>query len=171
MNMYDHTVPQLSKMFGNLDKWMAKAEDFAETNELTTEQLLEQRLFPNMYSLREQIEHSIHNATLLVSGLAAIEQPTSTKGDGGWTDMKNRVAEARAFFEQVDAANFADAADRWVDIPKVDGIHIRGGDMFREFSMPNIYFHLTTAYGVMRGLGVPLGKDDYLGALPFVPKG
>ncbi len=79
------------------------------------------------------------------------------------------IAETRGFIEGVDRAGFEGAADRKVSIPLIDGMVIRGHDMARDFSMPNVYFHLTTAYGILRSLGVDVGKADFLGPMALEP--
>ena len=169
MALYEQTIPQMLKMLTNLDGWLTKAEAFCAEQDIPLSSLVEQRLYPNMYDLRGQVQHACSNATLLADRLGGVSRPAVADDEGGFEDLRRQVASARAFIESVDASGFDGAEDRLVDIPLIDGMRIRGEDLARDFSLPNVYFHLTTAYGIMRHVGVPLGKADFIGPMALVP--
>lgn len=167
--LHDQTRPQLLKMLNNLDGWLDKAERFAADGDIGEDVLFAERLFPNMYTLAGQVQFACSNASLLVARLADLPVPTAVPLDETFAAVRGRVAETRAFIAGAEPQRFAGAVQRRVAIPLIDGMEIRGADMARDFSMANVYFHLTTAYGILRGLGVPLGKSDFLGPMALMP--
>lgn len=170
MSLYHTTLPQLTKMLTNLEGWLTKAEAFCAERDIPLESLLAQRLYPNMYDLRMQVQHACSNATLLADRLGGKPRPGVTYDDElTFADVRQLVADSKAFIASIDAEQVAGAEDRMVAIPLIDGMQIRGEDMATDFSMANVYFHLTTAYGIMRQLGVPIGKSDFLGPMALVP--
>lgn len=169
MSMYPTIVPQLLKMLTNLEGWLTKAEAFAAERDIAEETLLQQRLFPNMYTLTGQVQFACSNAALLVARLGDAPPPAAKPIEPTLASVREHIAHTRGFIEGVDPAGFEGAEQRHVSIPLIDGMVIRGHDMARDFSMPNVYFHLTTAYGILRALGVDLGKADFLGPMALMP--
>ncbi|MEM7157092.1 MAG: DUF1993 domain-containing protein [Myxococcota bacterium] len=169
MALFHQTIPQLLKMFTNLEGWLNKAEAFCSDNEIPLDVLLEQRLYPNMYTLRGQVQFACNNATLLADRIGGVARPEILDDEQTLDDLRNKVAKTRAFLESVTAEKAEGAAERMVTIPAIKGMEIRTDDLAKDFSIPNVYFHLTTAYGIMRQLGIPLGKADFLGPLGLVP--
>lgn len=169
MSLYHQTIPQLLKMLTNVEGWLTKAEAFCHAQEIPLEDLLSARLYPNMYVLRRQVQRGCSNATLLASRLGNLEYPNAPEPEGSLDDLRATVRAAKSFVERASESSCEGAEDRKMTIPLVDGMEIRGEDMATDFSMPNVYFHFTTAYGILRQLGVPLGKSDFLGPMALVP--
>ncbi len=170
MSLFEQTMPQFLKMFANLDGWLDKAQAFCEEQDIELEALLEQRLFPNMYTLRGQIQFASHNATLLADRLSGIERPEESNDEQSFDEVRARVIRTKAYLERVVASGKSDGEAEMVGVPAVPGMQIRGADMTRDFSVPNVIFHLTTVYGILRQLDVPVGKADFLGAIALVPE-
>jgi hypothetical protein len=167
MSLYTQTIPQCIKMLDNLTGWLDTAAAFAAERNIPLDVLLEQRLFPNMYTLRGQVQFACSNAALLGDRLTGVPRPEPSRDACDFEALRAHVALTRSFL--ADLPRFEHAGDAPVSIPLIDGLQIRGEDMATDFSMPNVYFHLTTAYGILRGLGVPLGKADFLGPMALFP--
>lgn len=169
MSMYPTVVPQFLKMLTNLEGWLSKAEAFAAERQISEEVLLQQRLYPNMYTLAGQVQFACSNAALLVARLGDVPPPAPQPLGTTSKAVRETIAVTRGFIESVDEARFEGAEGRHVSIPLIDGMVIRGHDMARDFSIPNVYFHLTTAYCILRSLGIDVGKADFLGPMALMP--
>ena len=122
-----------------------------------------------MYTLRGQIQFACNNATLLADRLGGVARPEAVDDEQTLADVRGKVAKTRAFLESITADHVAGVEDRMVDIPAIKGMEIRAEDLATDFSIPNVYFHLTTAYGIMRHMGIDVGKADFLGPMALVP--
>jgi hypothetical protein len=163
--MHSASVPVFQRMLGNLLKWLDKAEAHAQARKFSPDNYLALRLAPDMLPFIKQIQIASDNAKGCVARLAGQEIPK-------WDDTETTLADARAriqrtldYVASVPAAAFEGSETREIVIPlrNRDPLVFTGENYLRHFALPNFYFHVTTAYALLRHAGVDLGKSDYLG--------
>ena len=163
--MHTASVPVFTRMLGNMLKWLDKAEAHAQARKFSPDNYLALRLAPDMLPFIKQIQIASDNAKGCVARLAGQEIPK-------WDDTETTLADARAriqrtldYVASVPAAAFEGSETREIVIPlrNRDPLVFTGENYLRHFALPNFYFHVTTAYALLRHAGVELGKGDYLG--------
>ncbi|HEX7669946.1 MAG TPA: DUF1993 domain-containing protein [Polyangiaceae bacterium] len=167
MSLYEASVPQFTKMLGNLDTWLEKGAEFAKKKGFDQSVLLSSRLAPDQYPLTRQIQSACDSAKFPVARLTAKEAPKHPDTEQTVEELRRRIALCREYLATVSAADFKGAEEREIALPFLEGKLIRGRDYLNEMALPNFYFHITTAYAILRNLGVDLGKMDYIGSLTF----
>ncbi len=165
MSLYAQTIPQLSKMLQNLDRWLDKAEAFAKTKKFEADTLVSARLAPDQYPLVRQVQSACDNAKFLAARVTGKEAPKHPDTEQTMAELHARIASARAFVESVTEADLKGADARVIALPFMPGKGMIAGDYVNEMAIPNFYFHVTTAYAILRHNGVELGKMDYIGSL------
>jgi hypothetical protein len=157
-------VTVYSRLLGQLLVTIDKAAAHAETHKIDPAALLDARLFPDMWPFKRQVQAATNHAFRGVARLAGLPIPEITNAATSFADLRQRVTETLAFVEGVDAAALEDGTTREITFPMGgDQATLTGADYFLTFSLPNFYFHLTTAYDILRTNGVPLVKDDFVG--------
>jgi hypothetical protein len=167
MNLYDATVPVFTKLLTNLDKWLDKAVAYGEQKKFDPNTLLTARLAPDQFALARQIQIVCDTAKTVPSKLTGKEPPAHPDTETTIDQLHQRVQAVIAYLGTFRPEEFAGAEDRAVTYPRWEGKTIRGGDYLDHYALPNLHFHLTTTYAILRHNGVALGKRDYLGALPY----
>ncbi|PRP92261.1 hypothetical protein ENSA5_50240 [Enhygromyxa salina] len=171
MSTYYAAVAQMSKMLRNLDAWLDEAEVFAATRKMSADELLSFRLSPDMRPLSFQIESCCEAATLAARWLAGADVPDLEPTTVTLAGHRERIASVAEFLEGLSPVQFEGAGRRPVALAFLPGRIIDGEDYLMELSIPNFYFHATTAYALLRMRGVELGKRDYVGSLTvYVPR-
>ncbi len=129
--------------------------------------ILEARLAPDMLPFPRQIQMASDAAKGAIARLAGVEVPAMPDTETTLSELKARIAATIAFIESVDAAAFDGAEDREV-VLKFPGMELKftGADFLTGFALPNFFFHVTTAYALLRSVGAPIGKMDFLGGVP-----
>jgi hypothetical protein len=129
--------------------------------------ILEARLAPDMLPFPRQIQMASDAAKGAVARLAGVEVPAMPDTESTLAELKARIAATIAFIESVDAAAYDGAEDREV-VLKFPGMELKftGADFLTGFALPNFFFHVTTAYALLRSVGAPIGKMDFLGGVP-----
>lgn len=164
VSLYDVSIPALVRGLRNLSKILEKGEAHAREKGIDPATLTTARLFEDMLPLSAQVQVATDAAKGCVARLAGIDVPSFPDTEQTFAELGERIAKTIAFAESVDAARFADAATRTVTLPMRSGaIEFTGLSYVSTFVLPNFYFHVTTAYDILRHNGVPLGKMDYLG--------
>ena len=161
------TVSEFSKMLSNLDAWLGKAIEHAKTKSFDPNVLVAARLAPDQYSLDRQVQSGCDTAKFAAAYLSGKETPKHPDTEKTVDELRARIAACRGFLESVAEKDYAGAEDRKVAPPWMHGKWLRGQDYLGKLAIPNFYFHATTAYSILRHNGVPLGKMDYIGALPI----
>lgn len=167
MSLYEQTVPQFVKMLRNLEKWLDKGSEFAKKKSFDTAVLVQARLAPDQHPLVRQVQTSCDVAKFCVVRLTGKEGPKHPDTEQTIDELKQRIASCIGFLESVRPADFEGAEARKVTLPSVEGKFMHGTGYLVEFVLPNFYFHVTTAYAILRHNGVDLGKMDFLGGLPL----
>lgn len=167
MNLYDATVPVLANKLGQIHTWLDKAVTFAEHKKFDPETLLQARLAPDQFPFIRQIQIACDNVKGLCARLAGKEVPVHQDTERTIAELRQRVSTVLELIKSYKREDFAGAEERAISLPFWQGKSMRGGDYLDHYALPNIYFHLTTAYSILRKNGVDLGKRDYMGTLPF----
>jgi hypothetical protein len=167
--MYYLAIRQFARTLKNLDAILIKAEDYAGSRGFPADNFLQSRLAPDMLSLVVQIRIACDNAKAAAAGLAAKPAPKHDDNESTFEDIRARIAKCLAFLDGFTEADFAKVtADTKVGLMYPAGKALRAEEYLFGRQIPNFYFHVTTAYDILRAGGVPLGKNDFLGDLAFV---
>ncbi len=170
--MYTASVPQLSKMLQHLDAWLGKAEANAAARSYDPKVLLEARLAPDMLPLVKQVQIACDGAKFVAARLSGKEAPRHPDNEQSLAELRARVRETVAYLAIISEQDFRGAAERRVHFGYLPaGQGMLGHVYLNQYAIPNIYFHLSVAYAILRHNGVRLGKSDYLGDIPLVPLG
>ncbi|MBM4362547.1 MAG: DUF1993 domain-containing protein [Deltaproteobacteria bacterium] len=160
-------VAQLTKMLNNLDGWLEKAVQHAQKKGFDPAVLLETRLSPDMFPLRRQIQAACDGTKFLAARLAGVDAPKHADGDQPLDELRARIRDVVAFTSSIPAASYGAADERVVGLPFLPGKGLSGADYLHQMALPNTYFHIVTAYAILRHSGVDLGKVEFIGALPL----
>ena len=165
--MHELTVVQFAKMLKNLSALLDKGAARAEAKKFEVNVLLQSRLSPDQFNFTRQVQIACDTAKLGVARLTGKEAPTHADTETSLPELKARIDAVVAYLASVTPADFAEAATRHVSQPRWDGQYLTGHEYLVHHVLPNFYFHVTTAYSILRHNGVEVGKKDYLGAMPF----
>lgn len=159
--LYDASAPVFARALTNLSALMDKAlaQGFDEAK------LLEARLAPDMRPFPNQIQLASDSAKGAVARLTGTDNPSMADTETSFAELKARIDATLAFIRSVEPATFEGGEDRDVVLKFPGGEqHFKGGAYLTGFALPNFFFHVTTAYALLRAAGVEIGKRDYLGA-------
>jgi hypothetical protein len=165
MSLYQASVPQLKKMLNNLDKWLDAAVAHATKKSFDPAVLLTARLAPDQYPLTRQIQSCCDGAKFTAARLAGKEAPKHPDTETTLDEIRARIRSTVEFLDTVTEADFADAKERMITLPFMPGKALSAADYLNEMALPNFYFHLTTAYAILRHNGVDVGKIAFIGSL------
>jgi hypothetical protein len=153
-------VQGLSALIGVLDK----ASAHAAARKIDQQALLQARLFPDMLPFVRQVQIAGDFAKGAAGRLAGAELPAYEDGETSFEELKARLEKTVAFIRGLDAAAFEGAEDRDITLVRRGETSVHKGSAYLlEQALPNFYFHLTTAYDLLRHNGVEVGKKDFLG--------
>jgi uncharacterized protein len=166
ISMHSASVPVFVRMFGNLSLWLDKAEAHAAAKKFDPQVYLTTRLAPDMLPFPKQIQIACDAAKFGVARLAGVDAPKFDDTEASLAELRVRIQKTVEFVRSVPASQIDGTEAKDVVVPRRDGsITLKGEFYLKHFVMPNFYFHVTTAYALLRHCGVDLGKSDYLGAL------
>lgn len=165
MSLHDASVFQMSKMLRNLDGWLGKAVASAEARSFDVENLVGMRLAPDQFPLSRQVQAACDAAKAGAARLAGIDVPSHPDTETTIKELRERIAKTLAFLETVGPEKLDGREESEVVLPFLDNQKIKGVDYINELALPNFYFHVTTAYALLRHAGVDVGKRDYVGSL------
>lgn len=167
--MYDETFRQMKKMLGQLDRWLEAAEAYAKQKSFDPNLFLGFRLAPDQFAFARQVQIACDTVKLAASRLGGKEAPVQADNEQTIDELRARVKSVISYLDGFSAKDFAGAATVTITQPRWEGKTMTGADYFLEHAMPNFFFHITTAYAILRHNGVPIGKRDYLGQLTQRP--
>jgi uncharacterized protein len=165
--LYDITITQFTKTLQNLSLCLDKAGAFAAAKKFEPQVLLEARLAPDQFALMRQIQIACDTAKTGVSRLTGKEAPAHTDDEKTLAEAQARIAKVVTYLGTFSAKDFAGAEQRHVSQPRWAGKYLTGHEFALHHMIPNFFFHVTTAYAILRHNGVELGKKDYLGVMPY----
>ncbi|HBN88956.1 MAG TPA: DUF1993 domain-containing protein [Rheinheimera sp.] len=166
---YDITVVQFSKMLQNLSAILNKGASFAETKKVDVAVLLNARLAPDQFHLIRQVQIACDTAKLGVARLTGKTDSAPKHADDETTlaQLQQRISDTVAYLASFTEADFSQSATQKITQPRWEGKYLTGYEFLIQHVIPNLYFHITTAYAILRHNGVDVGKKDYLGAMPY----
>lgn len=165
ITMHSASVPIFVTMLNNLDVWLEKAEAHAQAKKFEPSVYLSARLAPDMLPFTNQIQIACDTAKFLIARLAGVDAPKFDDSEASLADLRARVASTIAFINSVPADSVDGTEGKDVTLPRRTGpIVMKGEAYLKHFALPNFFFHMTTAYALLRHNGVEIGKMDYLGA-------
>lgn len=159
------TLGQMKKGLGHLSGFLAKATAHATAKGFDPNVFLGMRLAPDQFDFARQCMMVCDNAKLATARLTGKTPPKHEDNEKTIAELEARIASTLAWLDTLNAADFEGAAERVITHPRWEGKWMTGADYCVEYAIPNYYFHLTTAYAILRHNGVDLGKKDFLGAL------
>jgi hypothetical protein len=165
MSMYEFSVPQFKKMLANLDQWLEKAVGYAQSKSFEPDLLAQARLAPDQYPLARQVQGACDAAKFAAARLSGKEAPRHPDTEQTIEELRARIRSCTAFLDTVSAADMAGAETRRLQLPFAEGKVAIGQSYLIDLALPNFYFHVTTAYAILRHNGVNLGKLDFLGSV------
>jgi uncharacterized protein len=164
--MYSMSIPLFKQMLGGLAVVLQKAEAHANEKKLDHNALLQARLFPDMFALLRQVQVATDFAKGVSARLAGIEVPKTEDNETSFADLQARIGAILKFLESIDAGKFNGAESREVvtqaGTPKEK--RFTGHSYLVNYGLPHFFFHVTTAYSILRHNGVEVGKKDYVGS-------
>ena len=166
LSMYQASIPAFVQMLNSLSAILDKADAHAQNRKIDPDVLLTYRLAPDMLPFVRQIQIAADLAKGAAARLAGVEVPKHDDTEKTFADLKARLAKTVAFVQSFKPSEIDGSEDR--DIKLTLGEHtmnFKGQPYLVHFTMPNFYFHCTTAYDILRHCGVELGKRDFIGTI------
>jgi uncharacterized protein len=164
ITMHSASVPMFVRMLTNLSRFIEKAEAHAQAKKFDPAVYLVSRLAPDMLPFTRQVQIACDTAKFCIARLGGVDAPKHEDNEASLGDLKARIAKTLAFIQSVPAEQIAGTEDKDINVPRRDGVMVMKGEAYlKHFATPNFYFHVTTAYALLRHNGVELGKGDYLG--------
>lgn len=167
--LYDLTVVQFSKMLKNLSAILDKSASFAEAKKIDIAILLNSRLAVDQFNLIRQVQIACDTAKLGVARLADQFDKAPKHADDETTlpQLQKRIRETLDYLSSFKPEDLAGAENLKISQARWEGKYLSGYEFAIQHAIPNLYFHVTTAYAILRHNGVDIGKKDYLGPLPY----
>lgn len=162
MNLAYSNVLQAHKLLGQLEKWLDLGVEHAKQKNFEPSVLLQARLAPDQFSLLKQVQSACDQAKFVAARPAGKTPPKHDDTETTVDELKARIQSVRSHLETYSESDF-DLDDRVVPLSFLPGKGVTAANYQLQMAMPNFYFHLTTAYAILRHNGVAIGKRDFLG--------
>ena len=171
ISMYKASVPIFVQFLESLSAVLDKAAAHADTRKIEPAVLLETRLYPDMFPLVRQVRMATDHAVNACGRLAGAELPQFANTEASIGELKERIAKTIAFIKSLTPAQIDGSEDKEIKITFPSGATraFAGQTLLINQSLPNFFFHCTTAYDILRHCGVELGKRDFMGT-PVTPQ-
>jgi uncharacterized protein len=165
VSMYKISVPIFMQFLQSLSAVLDKAAAFAEVKKVEPSVLLNTRLAPDMFPLARQVRAATDHAINAGGRLAGVDMPTFANTEATIPELKERIAKTVDFLKGLKPAQIDGTEDKEIKITFPSGAtrEFTGQSLLLNNSLPNFYFHCTTAYDILRHCGVELGKRDFMG--------
>ncbi len=165
LSMYQASVPVYIRMLTNLIAILEKAAAHCEANKIDPSVLINYRLYPDMFGFAKQVQIAADAAKNGTSFLAGVEAPKFEDTEKSFPELIERVRKTIAFLQTFKPEQIDGSEEKQIQIKRGEKvIDYRGQDLLLTRTMPNFYFHVTTAYDILRHNGVVVGKKDFLGS-------
>jgi len=165
LSMYQASVPVFMRQLRNLSALLDKGLAHAGATGLDPAELVAARLAPDMLPLSSQVQIASDNAKGCAARLAGIEVPRWEDKEQTLAELQARIARTQDFLQGFEPGQIDGSETREITLKLRDReVKFSGQDYLLSFALPNFFFHMVTAYDLLRHKGVPLGKRDYLGA-------
>lgn len=164
MSMYQASVPAFVRALSSLRAVLEKGEAYATAKKIKPEVLLNDRLAADMLPLTRQVQIASDAVKGCSARLAGVEVPKYEDSEASFADLYARIDKTIAFAKSLKPEQIDGSEERKLTLPSQGGtMELKGQDYLRFLALPNMYFHCTTAYAILRHNGVEVGKMDYLG--------
>ncbi len=171
VSVYAVSTNQFVVMLKNLKSILIKAESYAKTKNFDSVILLQTRLFPDMFPLGKQIQTACDAAKFCGSRLSQVTPPLFDEKEESFPELLNRIDKTVEYLNSLSEEDFKNFEKKIIKFPWYPGKVLSGKDYLIQFALPNFYFHITTAYNILRSIGLELGKVDFLGPVNWQPEG
>lgn len=175
-NLYTITIPPMMKSLKSLSGILEKLEKHAKGKQLEwhpkgmqEEALLHSRLISDQFPFIRQVQVACDNAKGGAARLAGVKPPVFKDNEKSVKDLKARIDKTIKFLRTIKPEKIVGQEARRISMPYWPGKEMTGFGYATEYLLPNFYFHVATAYSILRKNGVEIGKSDYIGSMPFVP--
>lgn len=166
ISMYLASVPPILRALTNLRAILEKAAAHAEARKIDPAVLVNARIFPDMLPLVRQVLIATGNAKGAASRLAGMEPPKHEDNETTFQELVARIDKTIALLQTFNPEQIDGSEDKTISLPMHDKtLTFKGMPYLLEYVLPNIYFHVTTTYAILRHNGVEIGKQDFLGKL------
>lgn len=163
-NLYSASIPVFVRALKNLGAILDKGNAFVASHNMDEKVVVAWRLYPNMFPLSRQVQIACDVVKGGGARLAGAEIPSFPDNEASFAELRARVDKTIAFLNSLNEDQFAGAADRQINLKAGNQeLQFKGDSYLQTWVLPNLYFHVTTAYNLLRGIGVELGKSDFLG--------
>lgn len=161
--MFDTSVPYFVHFLKSLSAILKKAEAHCEAKKIEPAVMLSMRLFPDMFAVTRQVQIATDSAKGAGARLAGIQVPSFPDEEKTFAELQARIAKTIDFLSTLTKEQFEGAESRAISL-KAGGrdMNFTGADYLERWAKPNFFFHITTAYAILRHCGVEIGKPDYL---------
>ena len=164
ISMYQSSVPVFTRMLGNLAAILDKGAAHAEAKKFDSTVLVNSRLFPDMFPLSKQIQIATDMAKGCAARLAGQEPPKFDDGETTFAELKARIDKTIAYLNTFKPQQIDGSEEKTITLQMRSGaLTFQGLQYLLNFVLPNFYFHVTTAYNLLRHAGVEIGKMDFTG--------
>jgi hypothetical protein len=168
ISMHNASVGVYLKLLGNLNNMLEKAEKWVTERKIDPAAILQARLAPDMFTFTRQVQITTDMAKGTVARLAGQEAPRYEDNEASFAELKARVAKTIAYLQSLSAESFSGAESRAITLklgpPGAQQEHkFVGLDYLQGFGTPNVYFHYSMVYALLRHNGLDVGKRDYVG--------
>ena len=166
LSMYQASVPVFVRMLTNLSAILDKAQAHAEAKKFDPAVYMNLRLFPDMLPFSKQVQIACDSAKLCCSRITGADAPKFEDNETSIAELKSRISKTIAYIETMTPA-MLDGTEAKDVVLKLSGkdVTFKGQQYLLHFAQPNLYFHISTAYNILRHNGVEIGKLDYLGGV------
>ncbi len=166
ITMYSASVPVFLQLLGGLKGVLEKSEAACQAKKLDPNVVLNLRLYPDMFTLQRQVRQACEHA-LGAGRAASVEVPKFPELDNSFEEMKSRIDKTVDFLKTLKPAQLDGKDDSQITVT-VGGQPrpFKAQNYLYHLAMPNFYFHTTTAYNILRELGIEIGKRDFMGQMP-----
>ncbi len=165
--LYEITVTQFTKMLQNLSQVLEKGAKHAEAKKFDVEVLLNSRLAPDQFNLIRQVQIACDTAKLCASRVTGKDAPFHEDNEKTLPELQKRIEQVVTYLKSFSVNDFKDIGERRISQPRWEGKYLFPVEFIIQHAIPNLYFHVTTAYSILRHNGVDVGKKDFLGAMPY----
>jgi hypothetical protein len=170
--LYDASIPVIRRSLANLSAVLDKGAEHFAGQGVAESEWLEARLADDMHPLLRQVQIASAGARGAAARLSGQTPPSFPDEETSVADLHERIANTIAYLDSVPASAIAGREDAPIVLEVGDlAIHFTGATYVRDFVLPNVLFHVTTVYALLRNRGVPLGKRDFLGEMDVRPRG
>ena len=164
LTMYGASIPVFVRVLTNLKGILAKGSAHAESRKIDPLVLTGSRLYPDMFALTRQVQIACDTAKNSAARLAGVEAPKHEDTERTFPELQARLDKALEYLRSLAREQIDGSEERPVKMPSPGGeVTFRGEDYLLYFALPNLFFHATTAYNILRHSGVEVGKMDFLG--------